>query len=646
MRKPVARICALLALLLAAPGPAALIPDDPASEDARPPRPGDALGSPVAVAAWAEGVVRTQLADHGIPGAAIAIVDTQGPLLVAGYGYADLAERRPVDPERSLFRIASITKTFTWATVMRLVLDGRLDLNTDVNEHTELVEVPMTNGRPVTLADLMTHSAGFEERGIGLLSRDAAGAADLDGWLAANRPAVVYAPGRVPAYSNYGTALAGSIAANVAGRSWADLVEEGILDPLGMTHTYTRQPLPADVAADFAPGHQRDAGALRPTRFEFMNGAPAGAMTATAADMARWLEAHLTDGRVAGEQRLDPALVEAMTRPLRRFHPELPPVLHGFYRMDHGGEVIHGHHGDINDTQSVFAVFPERGIGVFAVYNRYGGRAGTRFVEAVVERLQGGALPDVLTPPGDFSVRAGRYAGEYAATRRNHSTLEKAALLGGTLQVSASADGHLVLRWPDGNERQWVEVAPDEFRARDGTATLRFDATDDGDLRLWSDAWPLGAYEQQTGLAAPSVHRLLLVLVATAFVLALFGYPAASMRSGERMVFGAVPKLPAATLTLVWLTSALGLVVLCILFVGLGDPNAFLYEVPPFARIAVWLAAAFGLLSLVSGLLGLRVLVGDVGTFGQRARLGTVACAGLLLTLLLVYWNLVPWGLP
>jgi hypothetical protein len=335
-----------------------------------------------------------------------------------------------------------------------------------------------------------------------------------------------------------------------------------------------------------------------------------------------------------------------MASPLRRFHPELPPVLHGFYRMDSRGEVVHGHHGDVNDTQSVFALFPERGIGVFAVYNRFGGSAGSAFVDAVAARLQGQERPAVLTPPGDFAARAARYTGEYAATRRNHSTLEKAALLAGTLRVSTSSDGHLVLRWPSGEARQWVEVEPDAFRARDGDATLRFDATNDGDLRLWSDAWPLGAYEQQRGLAAPSVHRLLLALVATALVMALFGYPAASLRSGERMVFGAVPKLPAGTVTLVWLTAALGLIVLCMVFIGLGDTEAFVYEVPSFARVATWLAAAFGGLALVTGLLGLRTLLGNDGTFGQRARLGTVAFAALLLALLLVHWNLVPWGLP
>ena len=118
--------CVLLgATLLTASTASALIPESTASAPAAPePRPADALGSATARAAWLEGLVHGQLDAFDIPGGAVAIVDTQGPALVEGFGYANVAERRPVDPDRSRFRIASITKTFTWAAVMRLVLDG------------------------------------------------------------------------------------------------------------------------------------------------------------------------------------------------------------------------------------------------------------------------------------------------------------------------------------------------------------------------------------------------------------------------------------------------------------------------------------------------------------------------------------------
>ena len=137
-------------------------------------------------------------------------------------------------------------------------------------------------------------------------------------------------------------------------------------------------------------------------------------------------------------------LVAAMAEPLRAFLPQQHPFLHGFFRMDRAGEVIYGHHGDLEDSHSVFALLPKAGLGVFAVYNGSGGPAANMLLDAIVDRLQGRTLPPAIEPPADFAGRADRYAGEYASSRRNFSTLEKAALLGGALTISASADGYLV----------------------------------------------------------------------------------------------------------------------------------------------------------------------------------------------------------
>ena len=187
-------------------------------------RPADALGTTAELHAWLDGFVNAQLRDRDIPGAAVAVVDARGPVLLRGFGLADPARGVAVDPQRTGFRIASVTKTFTWTLVMQDVLAGRLDLAADVNRYLDVVEVPARDGRPVTLADLMTHSAGFEERGIGLLATDPEDAGDLEAWLAGQQPALVREPGVLPAYSNYGTALAGHIVARRNATSWEQLV--------------------------------------------------------------------------------------------------------------------------------------------------------------------------------------------------------------------------------------------------------------------------------------------------------------------------------------------------------------------------------------------------------------------------------------
>ena len=639
--------CVLLgAALLIASTASALIPESTASAPAAPePRPADALGSATARAAWLEGLVHGQLDAFDIPGGAVAIVDTQGPALVEGFGYANVAERRPVDPDRSRFRIASITKTFTWAAVMRLVLDGTLDLDADIRDYTD-VDVPMVNGRPVTLADLMTHSAGFEERAIGTYRRYGQAPLTRGEWLAAHRPDVVYKPGQIPAYSNYGTALAGQIAADASGQNWSTMIDSWFLSPLGMHGASAAQPLPGKLADDFAPGHGPPPD-FRPRAFGILNEPHAGAMSATASDMARWLEAHLRAGQVGNAQALSSELVSAMAEPLRAFLPAQRPFLHGFYRMDRAGEVIYGHHGDLEDTHSVFALLPERGLGVFAVYNGSGGPAPNMLLDAIVDRLQGRTLAPAIEPPPDFARRADRYAGEYASSRRNFSTLEKAALLGGALTISASSDGYLVTQGPNGPARHWVETAPDRFRARDGHAEIRFEETDAGNLRLWSGSWP-GAVHERLGMwAAPSTHTTLLTVTTTVFVLAMFGYGHAGFTgSRPRMVFGDERRLSPGPVLLAWLTSLLGLALMLGLAFSLGDNEAFNFEVPTLVEVQLWLAAAFAMLTLLLCSLTLRVHSSGQGSGGQRLRLTLVCLAAVAQTASFHFWNLMPWGLP
>ncbi len=639
--------CVLLSAALLTSGAAsALIPEETAPAPAVPEqRPAAALGSATARTAWLEGLVHGQLDAFEIPGAAIAIVDTQGPALVRGFGYANVAERLPVDPNRSRFRIASVTKTFTWAAVMRLVLDGTLDLDADIRDYTS-VNVPVVNGRAVTLADLMTHSAGFEERAIGAYRRPGDGPQSPDKWLAAERPDVVYKPGHVPAYSNYGTALAGQIAADASGQSWSAMIESWFLSPLAMNQTSTAQPLPGALAGAFAPGHGPPP-TFEPRAFGILHEAAAGAMSATASDMARWVEVHLRAGRVGNAQLLPEELVAAMARPLRAFLPQQHPFLHGFYRMDRAGEVIYGHHGDLEDSHSVFALLPERGLGVFAVYNGSGGPAANMLLDAIVDRLQGRTLPPAIEPPADFAGRADRYTGEYASSRRNFSTLEKAALLGGALTVSASAEGYLVTQGPTGPARHWVETAPDRFRARDGHAEIRFEETDAGNLRLWSGSWPGSVHERLGIWAAPSTHMTLLTVTTTVFVLAMFGYGRAGLTSSRpRMVFGDERRLPTGPITLAWLASVLGLALLLGLALTLGDSQAFNFEVPAFVAAQLWAAAAFAVLTLLLCSVTLRVHSSKQGSLGQRLRLTTVCLAAVAQTASFHFWNLMPWGLP
>src|SRR5690606_1353410 len=241
--------------------------------------------------AWLDGFVPYALAAGDIAGAVVVVVKDGQVLLQKGYGYADVAERTPVDPANTLFRPGSVSKLFTWTAVMQLVEQGKLDLDADVNGYIDF-GIPARDGKPVTLRQITTHTAGFEEQIRALITADAEGITPLGDALKHWVPRRIHAPGSTPAYSNYATAMAGYIVERVSGESFDDYIERHIFQPLGMAHSSFRQPLPPALLAKMSKGYAK-ASDGEAKDYEFISLAPAGSLASTGADMGRFMIAHL-----------------------------------------------------------------------------------------------------------------------------------------------------------------------------------------------------------------------------------------------------------------------------------------------------------------------------------------------------------------
>src|SRR5271155_4463005 len=124
------------------------------------------------VEAFLDGVMPLQLEREDIAGAVIVVVKDGKILFAKGYGYSDVAKRTPVTPDATLFRPGSISKLFTWTSVMQLAEQGKLDLDKDVNDYLDF-KIPPAFGKPITLKNIMTHTAGFEETVRDLFVADA-----------------------------------------------------------------------------------------------------------------------------------------------------------------------------------------------------------------------------------------------------------------------------------------------------------------------------------------------------------------------------------------------------------------------------------------------------------------------------------------
>src|SRR5882672_4656259 len=205
------------------------------------------------VNAWLDGYMPYALETGDIAGAVVAVVKDGAILTERGYGYSDKEKKTPVDPKTTLFRPGSVSKLVTWTAVMQQVEQGKIDLDADVNKYLDF-KIPPLDGKPVTMRNIMQHTAGFEEAVKGIISEDPK-SPSYDALLKAWVPTRVFPVGSTPAYSNYAASLAGYIVQRVSGESFDDYLDQHIFAPLDMKYSTFRQPLPKELEPLMSKGY-------------------------------------------------------------------------------------------------------------------------------------------------------------------------------------------------------------------------------------------------------------------------------------------------------------------------------------------------------------------------------------------------------
>jgi CubicO group peptidase (beta-lactamase class C family) len=501
----------------------------PVAAAAPEPLDGGGLRTPEELEAFVDGFVGGELEAYDVAGLTVAVVKDGRLFFAKGYGWADVDRQVPVDAEKTLFRPGSVSKLFTWTAVMQLVEQGKLDLDVDVNTYLTQFKVPADYPAPITLRHVLTHTVGLEDGGIGyLMARSPQQIVPLARSLADHTPARVRPVGTSreglsSSYSNWATALAGLIVANVSGVSFEDYVEVNILRPLKMDSSTFKEPLPEALANRMSAGYTFESGAFKPQGFEFIaNFGPAGSMTATATDMARFMIAHLQEGS-AGEARiLKPETAHAMHARAFSPHPAVGGSGLGFYETYVNGRRLIGHGGDTNYFHSELALLEKEGIGFFASVNTAGKAAlvPRHFLRAFMNHYFPARLPAVK-PPDDFAARAGKYAGRYRARRHSYTRFEKVfALLGGTT-VAPTEKNTLVMPDLFGDRAQYVEVAPAIFREVGGDKTVAFIENDTGQVVGMVGQFAFIPFYKLPWYESPPFHFALLGFAVLCFVVAL-----------------------------------------------------------------------------------------------------------------------------
>jgi CubicO group peptidase (beta-lactamase class C family) len=411
-----------------------------------------------------------------------------------------------------MIRPGSISKLFTWTAVMQLVEQGKLDLDADVNSYLKTFTIPATFPEPITMKHLLTHTPGFEEQGLGLFAKDPAELKPLRESLAAKIPARVRPAGSLSSYSNYGTALAGLIVEEVSGVPFADYVEQNILRPLGMERSTFREPLPAELAADMAVGYRWKKGRFDSGDFELIgNYGPAGSLSATATDIAKFMIAHLQLGRFGETRILQEETARRMHSRLYGLDQRLPGMAHGFYEMEAHGVRGIGHGGDTMYFHSELLLLPEHNVGLFVCYGS-SGLPGYDLLPAFIGRYFAAPEPAPPEPPAGFEERIKRVAGVYRFTRHNFTSIEKAFALPSVVSVAAGPKGTIMTAIQGfGEPWVWREVAPNYYEQIDGTMRLVFREAADGSItNMYFSLLPFMPCYRVAWYATPTVNYFLL----------------------------------------------------------------------------------------------------------------------------------------
>ncbi len=595
-----------------------------------------ALPDSATMAAWIDGWMEARLGTTHVAGATVSIVQGGRTVFAKGYGWANVEARRPVEADRTLFRIGSISKLFVWTSVMQLVEQGKLDLHEDVNHYLRTLRVPEAFGRPVTLADLMTHSAGFEDKVVGLFVDDTSAMRPMEDVLAEQMPARVRPPGEVSSYSNHGTALAMQVVQDVSGEPWIEYIERHILEPLGMTHTSFLQPLPEALAGDMSVGYKAGGTSAQP--FELVPLGAVGACASTATDMARFMTAHLQLGRLGDVRILREETAREMQSVLFRDGPTVNPFLHGFADLSRYGVHMIGHGGDTFWFHSQLTLLPEHDVGVFVSMNTAGSGPGAFVADLVRHDFTDGADPPRRHPPSDFADRVDRFTGRFRSNRFVHTDYLKIAALD-AINVSSSGDTALAVHF--GDDRIWIESAPLTFRAATSDRVIAFREDDDGNVtHMFLGDTPYAAWERVPPSEDPVLHGVLGILAIAVFLLTAVALPVQTWFRWRHTFTPENPVPPGARLV-GWLGAVVFLAFGVGLAVVLTDTNRLALGHVGAMNVLVWLPVAGAALGVLALVLALRAWTGRRGSTGARLAYTLLAILMLTFSWQLWVWNLL-----
>ncbi len=620
------------------------------------PHQGEGPTDPAELEAFLDVFFAEKMEELHIPGAAFVMVKDGEVFFAKGYGYADLENQIPVDPEKTIFRVGSVSKLFTATAAMQLVEQGVLNLDTDINQYRTNFQIADTYSQPVSLAQLLTHTAGFENRYINTAVSSEDDLLPMGGYLADYAVARVNPPDAVHSYSNYSFNLAGYLVEVASGIPFAQYVEENILAPLGMKRTTFFQPLSDNLSSDLAVGYSFAQDDYNPDSFVYLQGPPAGALSATVLDMSRFMIAHLQDGRYQDVQILAEGTAQEMHQQQFTHHPDLPGMTYGFKERFINGMRVIGHGGDIHAYSSQMVLLPGENIGIFVSYNIFNDAFRNDLVSAFFNHYypsgsEHSPFERITLPPEEMA----RFNGAYRWVKYPRSTIGKAITLPPgpfNWTIQANEDDTLSLGI-FGTHAEWryAPVEPLVFKQVSGElfdidglkidpgATLVFREDQSGEITFAFIALQNVAMEKLAWYEGSEVQLGSFGTILIIFLTPIIFWPLGGVINRIRKRSSSLESKRAY-----WLAGTICFlnVVFSVIIVISMVPK-FIFGVPAIVKIALVIPTITTFMTLYMLYVTVKVWRGNYWSFLGKVHYSLITLAALIFIWWENYWNLLGW---
>ena len=402
------------------------------------------------------------------------MVDKKKTLLKKGFGLATVGDNESsVNPDSTIFRIGSISKTFTVTALLQLLERNEIDLHNDVNNYLRTIKVPDTFEEPVTFHQLITHSSGFDELGERRAFRKEE-LIPLHDFIR-NNLIRVRKPGIVSSYSSHAIALAGLLIEDISIIDLETYLRDNIWTPLNMDMTSIV--IPEKHINYVSSGYEINNGVNSAQPWEWYHTYPSSEINSTVADMGKYIKMLLNNGIGNENQLLSNKMVSAMKNQQLSSHEEVDGFAYGFYERTRYNVKSICHGGNMLGYSSMLTLIPEMNIGLFIVNHHEGSNLRNIVNDAILKFFE--AENEEENQRWDNSANLKDFEGEYRWMTYCHSCPN--SRIPESRKITVNKDNTLT-----GFGRNFYQVKPLLFKSFDGQRTMGFIKDERGEIKYMS----------------------------------------------------------------------------------------------------------------------------------------------------------------